>query len=681
VQFLHPYALFGLLAISIPIIIHLFNFRRYKRLYFTNLKFLKSLKNETRRQHRLRHLLVLISRILAVTFIVLAFARPYIPGPGGEQRSSIRNIDIYIDNSMSMQSATNGTSVLEIAKSKAREVIRAYGPSDRFRILTNDFEGRHQRYYNRDEVFKILSDVRISTSFRDLADIYERMRSVETEEREAKGHRYFISDFQLSSYREGIRETDSTEMLFYVPLLESSPGNVYIDSCWFAAPYHYPGQQQYVYARIVNASPIDLEVIPVRLKVDGIQAALGSVDVAAGSTAELRLALYNREAGWHTAEISIEDHPISWDDNFYLSWTVKESIPVLLISDGEPAFYFTGILESDSIFQYKYSSVNNVNYSLFPQNDLIILHHVTQLSSGLLRELQGFVGSGGSLLVVPPENADPGSYNALLSALELGQLAAYDTSSLKVTGLDATHIFFADVFEDIPKNIDLPLVNGHYPVLSTGTAYKEVIMDLQNGDPYLMFGSYLKGKAYLLATPLGDEYGNLARHALWVPVLYRMAMTSRGEEHPYYTIGKDDMIETGLDLVPEEKPYRIRLKGQEYSFIPAYGRSGGYVDLMLFGMVKKAGHYEFGSDDEFIMGFSFNYDRLESRPEILTAGELSEQIEDRGAENILVVDSAGEQKTANIVELSQGKSLWKLSVWIALFFILAEILFLRLFRK
>ena len=250
-----------------------------------------------------------------------------------------------------------------------------------------------------------------------------------------------------------------------------------------------------------------------------------------------------------------------------------------------------------------------------------------------------------------------------------------------MTGLEATHAFFADVFEDIPKNIDLPVVKGHFPLVSSGTAYKEVIMDLQNGDPYLMFGRYLKGKAYLLATPLGDAYGNLSRHALWVPVMYRMAMTSRGDEHPYYTIGKDDMIETDLDLAPEEKPYRIRLKGQDYSFIPAYGRSGGYVDLMLFGMVNKAGHYEFGSDEAFIMGFSFNYDRLESRPAILSAGELTEQMETLGIENILVVESAGEQENGNIVELSQGKSLWKLSIWIALFFILAEILLLRLFRK
>ena len=680
-QFLHPYALFGLLAISIPLIIHLFNFRRYKKLYFTNLKFLRNLRNETQKQQKLRHLLVLISRILAITFIVLAFSRPYIPGPGGEQQASVRNIDIYIDNSMSMQSAMNGTSLLEIAKSKAREIIQAYGPSDRFRILTNDFEGKHQRYYNRDEIFRLITEVEISSIYRELPDIYDRMALAENEDLEALQHQYYVSDFQRSSYAGGISETDSTKLLFYIPLLDESPGNVYIDSCWFSAPYHHIGQQQSVHARIANASSVDLEVIPVSLYVDGEQAAIGSVDIPAGGSTEISLAINNRRAGWHTAEISIEDHPVTWDDHFYFSWTVLESIPVLLVSDQDAAFYFSGILEVDSIFRYDYSDVHSLNYSLFPQNNLIILHHVPQFSSGLIRELQGFVESGGSLFIVPPENADLPSYNRLLSDVGIGVLAAYDTIALKVTGLDAEHAFFRDVFEDIPENLDLPAVKGHFPLISDRTAYREVILDLQNGDPYLLFDNFRKGKTYLLTSPLGDQYGNLARHALWVPVMYRMALTSRGEEKAYYTIGKDELIETELDAIPGEQPYRIRSKDQDYSFIPAYNRSGEYVDLMMFGMLSTAAHYEFGSDEEFIMGFSFNYDRLESQPDVFSAAELRETISAEGIKNIYVVDAAREQGDMDIVQMSQGTSLWKLCIWLALFFILLEILLLRLFRK
>src|SRR3954466_8318477 len=78
-HFIYPGFLFALFTLSIPVIVHLFNFRRFKKIYFTNVRFLREIKQDTQSKSRLRHLLILISRILAVTFLVLAFAQPYIP--------------------------------------------------------------------------------------------------------------------------------------------------------------------------------------------------------------------------------------------------------------------------------------------------------------------------------------------------------------------------------------------------------------------------------------------------------------------------------------------------------------------------------------------------------------------------------------------------------------------------
>ncbi|MFI5136035.1 MAG: BatA domain-containing protein, partial [Chitinophagales bacterium] len=64
-SFLYPAFLFALGAIAIPIIIHLFNFRRYKTIYFSNTKFLREVKEKTDSRTQLKHLLVLLCRILA----------------------------------------------------------------------------------------------------------------------------------------------------------------------------------------------------------------------------------------------------------------------------------------------------------------------------------------------------------------------------------------------------------------------------------------------------------------------------------------------------------------------------------------------------------------------------------------------------------------------------------------
>ena len=78
-QFIYPAFLWALAALAIPIIIHLFYFRRFKKVAFSNVKFLQEVKEETSMRSRLRNLLVLLVRCLALAALVFAFAQPFIP--------------------------------------------------------------------------------------------------------------------------------------------------------------------------------------------------------------------------------------------------------------------------------------------------------------------------------------------------------------------------------------------------------------------------------------------------------------------------------------------------------------------------------------------------------------------------------------------------------------------------
>ena len=155
-QFIYPEFLFALSVLAIPIIIHLFNFRRFKKIYFTNVRFLKEIKQDTQSRSKLKHLLVLISRLLALTFLVFAFAQPFIPAKTNKVQSGTKRVSIYVDNTFSMDALGKNGSLLETAKKKAREIANAYKPSDEFQLLTSSFEGRHQRLVNRDEFFRLV---------------------------------------------------------------------------------------------------------------------------------------------------------------------------------------------------------------------------------------------------------------------------------------------------------------------------------------------------------------------------------------------------------------------------------------------------------------------------------------------------------------------------------------------
>ncbi|HSG67329.1 MAG TPA: BatA domain-containing protein [Bacteroidales bacterium] len=679
-EFLHPYWLFGLLAVAVPVIIHLFNFRRYRKYYFTNLRLLKSIKKETKKQHRLRHLLILLSRILAIVFLVIAFARPYVPGPRGIQRSEINRVSIYVDNSMSMQASVSGHSLLDEALSKASEVVKAYGPSDRFQLITNDFEGRHQPYYNADEISRLLTEVRISPIQRTTDEIHERLSELQDPQTTDRLHFFIISDFQQSTTKLESLAKDTSLIVFLMPLIETAPPNVFIDSCWMASPFNHLDQQQELMVRFRNTAGLDLEKIPVRLILNGRQRALASIDVKAFEEAEVSLPFTQREAGIQIAEVNIDDYPITWDDHMFMAWEVKSSIPVLVIGMGEAGFYLNSLFSRDSLFDYTFNDIRKLDYSRFDAMDFIVLDNVERISSGLANELKKYTEQGGSIFIIPAFDADLESLNMMLATFGTGSLAKVDTSKLMVTGLNTGHELFSDVFESMPRNPDLPVALQHYPLASYRIAGNDVIMDLQNGDPYLVVSAFGKGKVYLLTAPAGEESGNLVRHALWVPLIYRMAMLSRPMNKLYYTLGADQQIGISSFSMTGDMSLRMKLQGSEYEFIPGTRSGHSSTELLLYDQVKNAGQYDLISDGSRIGTFAFNYDRKESDPQIIGIDDLDLLARQSANNNMFILSSDDRPVAQSVKELNQGKGLWKLFIWLALLFILTEILLLRLFR-
>src|SRR5512138_3068082 len=198
-SFLYPNILWGLMAVTIPVIIHLFNFRKFRKIYFTNVRFLEELKQQTRKQSKLRHLLVMIARMIAIAALVLAFAQPYLTRVKNAARpDAISQVSVYIDNSFSMEAlATNGP-LIEAAKTRAREIATAYRSSDMFMLTTNEFEGRHQRWLSKEEFLQLVDEIQPSPTVRTVSEVTGRQyESFNDAPGQAKVC-YLISDFQLS---------------------------------------------------------------------------------------------------------------------------------------------------------------------------------------------------------------------------------------------------------------------------------------------------------------------------------------------------------------------------------------------------------------------------------------------------------------------------------------------------
>ena len=284
-RFLSPGFLFALLTIAIPVIIHLFNFRKFKKVYFSNVRFLKNIQIQTSSRQHLKDRLILLTRILGLTFLVLAFARPYIPGPLQNKGSQNQVLSIFIDNSFSMETLNKEGTLLDEAKRRAKEIASAYSLNDKFQLLTNDFEGRYQRLLNLEEFQSAVDEVEISASRRELRQIIGRQNDVFLKEPNSLKTIYIISDFQNNLLSIKPVLSDSSTAIRLVRLKSNPQPNVSIDSLWFSSAIHKPADSEQLIVRLKNNSDQEATSVPIKLFINKEQKALGSITVKARSSA------------------------------------------------------------------------------------------------------------------------------------------------------------------------------------------------------------------------------------------------------------------------------------------------------------------------------------------------------------------------------------------------------------
>ncbi len=486
-KFLYPEFLWALFLLAIPVIIHLFSFRRYKRIIFTNVRFLVDIQQTTSSKRKLKQWLVLITRLLTIAFIVLAFAQPYFPKQFKQIKPGTQAVSVFIDNSFTMSAVGQEGELLEVAKNKARELASVYQPDDRFQLLTQDFEGRHQRLVSREDFLKLVDEVKLSPASHNLDEISAKQTHTLNSAGKAQKISFVLSDFQQSMLNQQPAQQDSQISHHFVLLQAERQQNLVLDTCYLSSPFVQLNQPAQLMIRLKLYGDEGIENFPVSLKLNGVQKAIGTVNIKANSEAELALNFTVSQPGWQQAEISITDNPITFDDNLFFTFPVAANLPVLAINGKSQNPYITGVFASDPYFKLSQVSVNQMDYSTLAQYRVIILDEVSQVSSGLEQELRKYLAQGGTLLVIPSSNPlDSKGINTFLANTTGVQLGNLDINPVQTSYLNTDQeLFDKEIFGKIPRNIDLPKVQQHYSLQRVGMANEDILMKLPNGDALL----------------------------------------------------------------------------------------------------------------------------------------------------------------------------------------------------
>lgn len=683
-HFIYPAFLFALATLAIPIIIHLFNFRRFKKIYFTNVRFLREIKQDTQSKSRLRHLLILFSRLLAVTFLVFAFAQPYIPVSQARILSGVKTISIYIDNSFSMDALGKNGNLLETARKKAREISSAYKPTDQFQLLTSDFEARHQRIVSRDEFLQLLDDVKPGSSLHTLSEVMERQQeALSSGQNKNFKKAYIISDFQKSITDPDFRP-ETTILFSLVPVEASKQNNLYIDTCFLSTPFVQLNNPNELTVVVKNKGAADAENIPIRLSINGTQKAVGGLSVKSGSSAEAKLSFTLSQPGWQQAVISITDYPVTFDDDYYFSFNLRNSIEILSINGKDPNASLNAVFSNDPYFNFRNLPVGQIDYSIFPSTQLLILNEVVSFSSGMIHEIQQYVKNGGALFIIPTDNASIASYNELLSSIESDTYTQLATAPDKITFVETKSKLLETVFEKgkaIPENLDLPVVNRYFIFSHRTKSNSQSIMKLQSGNPFLTASEFGRGHIYVLASSLQTEASSFPRHALFVPVLLRAALLGSSEVNSTLVIGRDHEFIITDTLVSNDNVFHLINTSLKFDIIPESRLLNSNTIVSVHDQVNAAQNYELKSGEKVITVKSFNYDRKESDLSCYTVEELEKIATKPGYTNINVINNEGKDLSHSISQLNEGKRLWKYCIIAVLIFLAIEVLLIRFYKR
>ncbi len=621
--FKHPHLLYGLFFLIVPIIVHLFQLRRFKKKEFTNVAFLKPLISQTRKSRQLKKWLSLLARLLVVTCLVLAFAQPYLPAE--DQNSEQTETIIYLDNSFSMQAQGSEGTLLNAA---VTDLLSSLDADREVTVFSNDQVFRNE---TRQSLTNQLLKLGFTTEAYSLSQVMLKAGTLAQSE---AMRLIMLSDLQqLNGAETDSIFTGDLKIVRYVP---QETKNLSIDSV-------------FVKKRVNNAIQLGVEVSsnfnleqPVTVSLFNKSLLLAKTSVTLKD--QKGEAVFDVEAGEGlNAKVSITDNGLKFDNEFYLSYDTSSQIKVLSINEAEGEFI--NRIFKGRPFEYSGYRLKDLNYNLIKDQNLVVLNELETIPASLKSELDVFTSNGGKIIFIPNENGVTGGITRAYEMLE---------SEKNITRINYDHPVMNDVFNKRVRNFQYPSVQKTAKV-NSGNA----ILEYADGSKFL----YEAGNTFVFTAPLNIENTNFQSSPLIVPVFFNMAMSSLPLPRLYFETGVPSEIAIPYSI-KDDGVVKFKLENNE--LIPRQRSYPNYVQINTEDDILADGVIDVIHEENTVAQIAFNYPRSENILNYLSDNQLGVSTANN-LEEVFTEIAASEEVT----------TLWRWFLYGALFFLICEILILK----
>ena len=677
-SFAHPNFLWAFAVLLIPILVHLFNFRRYKTIYFSSLQFLKKVDKETNATKTIKHYLILALRLLAFICLVLAFAQPYIPS-SANSKSDKNILAVYLDNSFSMSAKGTNGDLLNHAKETLRKTVEQQVKSQQYILVTNELGGIEHRVLSASELLDRIETINLSPTSRPLLQPLRSMRNFLTNEG-YNGNIQFLtlSDMQRNNELQ-TKELDTSASFNFLSFSPQNTQNLFIDSVWFEEPFQRKGLNSKLNIRVVNFSNADLTNVEIQLTLGTIKRQ-ALVDIDAKQKEIVSINFTNKDSGMQSGKVTVTDDQLYFDNTFYFSFSVEESLNITIINEGKSSGFVEKVFKTDDFYNINNLGSDRLKNGDFSSADLIVLNGLNTIPSGLRTKLNQLSKQGKSICVIPGSSPDKNTYNQLLKSFGLPIINTEINQALRINEIATDYAFFDGIFDKKVDNIRMPPLQKHFSSsIYTAVNYLPLIK-LENNDPIFVSTSG-RQKTYMFYSSADKDFNDFSQSALFSALLLKIGKLSQTKQDLFLTLGTAQNYTTKIEMSQDEK---VELLNGEVRFIPEMSYSDGILDISIEKTSENqsvvAGEYTMLYKNDPVGNVALNYNREESKLEYYSEKEISNYL------NMLNVTKTNFQRLDDFDDIQQlsienSNEYWRILLTLSLVFLIVEMLVVTRWKR
>jgi hypothetical protein len=681
-SFLNPLILFGLVAASLPILIHLFTRTKSRTIPFSTLDFLKKIQNEQVRRIKLRQILLLILRTLIIILIILVFARPTFEDSASAASSSNAktSMAIIVDNSISMQRPFNGNSMYNEMLQRARSVAELLRPGDEaFLITTTDSSlaiSRRSFHYPKilqsaiNDLSTRFSPTNIDAAIKLASNLLARSSNINREI-------YLLSDMQRNAFSHDSLTVAENSRLYLWPSITKDISNLSIIDAKIVSTILQRGKLAEAAVNVHNTGDVAIENALVQLFVDDRRVAQTTLQLAPGEATTKLFRFVLESSGFSEAKLQLEDDDLLQDNTATFTFYVPEKLTVGMVGQDADLFNITLAVaaeEGESNFQLQTIPQARLRSTVLNDFDLFVLSNSADYDRQFFEQLADFVKDGGGLFLTLGDNLDIRAFNSTMAKIFqlpkiVDVLGSTDGSegSLSLDKYDATHPLFSGIFQSNDAEFTKPEFKFAVKVLLNENIHS--IMQYSSGDPFLFERKLGRGKVIVMTTSLDERLTDLSRRTIFAPLMTRIMAyggSVNPNDSPSLLVG--DEIRYKLSAQDVSCDIEIKRPDEKYDRLkPAMTPNGAWI---YYSLTNLPGVYELVADGDVQFKWSVQIDANELDMAPLTLRELKKI-------DAAIVLEENMNLSENIASLRHGRELWLYFALAAFFLLVGEMLLYR----